>query len=206
MVSSLEDSQERHPDKKRTSRLSQVTPPVTAGQVALPPRDINTAWPQGMRTMRNSGCPYCAGKKVLAGFNDLSTTELEIAAQWHPTLNGSLTPQMVTAGPTKRFADLRRGSCLEGYHLPRAGKQRRGCPVCAGVVNGKRRARYEKNAGRSKGGHVGFDCGTISAGLASIQMGCMYLSDLRSLPPEQRRYLAQKLDRLTPREEMSEVE
>ena len=37
--------------------------------------------------------------------------------------------------------------------------------------------------------------------LMSIQMGCMYLSDLRFLSQEQRRYLAQKLDRLTPREE-----
>ena len=31
--------------------------------------------------------------------------------------------------------------------------------------------------------------------------GCMYLSDLRFLSPEQRRYLAQKLERMTPREE-----
>lgn len=37
--------------------------------------------------------------------------------------------------------------------------------------------------------------------LLSIQMKCDYLSDLRFLPPEQRRYLAQKLERLTPREE-----
>lgn len=37
--------------------------------------------------------------------------------------------------------------------------------------------------------------------LLSIQMKCEYLSDLRFLSPEQRRYLAQKLDRLTPREE-----
>ena len=37
--------------------------------------------------------------------------------------------------------------------------------------------------------------------LLAIQMGCMCLSDLRFLSPEQRRYLAQKLDRLTPREE-----
>lgn len=37
--------------------------------------------------------------------------------------------------------------------------------------------------------------------LMSIQMGCMYLSDLRFLSPEQRRYLARKLERLTPREE-----
>lgn len=33
--------------------------------------------------------------------------------------------------------------------------------------------------------------------LLSIQMGCMYLSDLRFLLPEQRRYLAQRLDYLT---------
>lgn len=37
--------------------------------------------------------------------------------------------------------------------------------------------------------------------LMSIQMGCMYLSDLRFLSPEQRRYLARELERLTPREE-----
>lgn len=37
--------------------------------------------------------------------------------------------------------------------------------------------------------------------LLAIQMKCEYLSDLRFLSLEQRRYLAQKLDRLTPREE-----
>lgn len=37
--------------------------------------------------------------------------------------------------------------------------------------------------------------------LLSFQMGCMYLSDLRFLSPEQRGYLAQRLDRLRPRQE-----
>ena len=37
--------------------------------------------------------------------------------------------------------------------------------------------------------------------LLSIQMGCMYLSDLRFLSEEQRRHLAQKLGRFTPREQ-----
>ena len=37
--------------------------------------------------------------------------------------------------------------------------------------------------------------------LLSIQMCCMYLSDLRFLSPEQRRYLARRLELLTPREE-----
>lgn len=39
--------------------------------------------------------------------------------------------------------------------------------------------------------------------LLSIQMGCMYLSDLRFLSPEQRRYLAQKLERIHPGRRMS---
>ena len=37
--------------------------------------------------------------------------------------------------------------------------------------------------------------------LLSIQMGCMYLSDLRFLSPEQRRYLARRLELLIPRQE-----
>lgn len=37
--------------------------------------------------------------------------------------------------------------------------------------------------------------------LLAIQMRCEYLSDLRFLSREQRHYLAQKLDRFTPREE-----
>lgn len=37
--------------------------------------------------------------------------------------------------------------------------------------------------------------------LLAIQMKCDYLSDLRFLTQGQRQYLAQKLDRLTPREE-----
>lgn len=37
--------------------------------------------------------------------------------------------------------------------------------------------------------------------LLAIQMRCEYLSDLRLLTQEQRQYLAQKLDRLIPRNE-----
>lgn len=40
-----------------------------------------------------------------------------------------------------------------------------------------------------------------SLDLLSIQMGCMYLSDLRFLSPEQRRYLTQRLNRLIPQQE-----
>ncbi len=138
-------AREWHPTKNRALLPSQVPPTSKRRVWWLCPRGHEYMAAVGMRTMRNSGCPYCAGKKALAGFNDLSTTEPEIAAQWHPTLNGSLMPQMVTAGSHKKIWWI----CHEGHIwkaaiYSRAGKQKRGCPVCAGVVSGKRRARYEK--------------------------------------------------------------
>ncbi len=44
------------------------------------------------------GCPYCSGKRVLVGFNDLQSKHPEIAAEWHPTKNGELKPIDITAG------------------------------------------------------------------------------------------------------------
>jgi len=42
----------------------------------------------GWRTHRNGNCPYCLGKKVLVGFNDLATTHPLLASQasgWDPS-------------------------------------------------------------------------------------------------------------------------
>lgn len=44
------------------------------------------------------GCPYCAGKKLLTGFNDLATVDPGIAKEWHPIKNGDLKPTDVLAG------------------------------------------------------------------------------------------------------------
>ena len=44
----------------------------------------------------------------------------------------------------------------------RAGTQRRGCPVCAGVISGKRKLRYEKGLAELKE-VVGYDSEAISA-------------------------------------------
>ena len=56
----------------------------------------------GSRT-RGNGCAVCSGHKTLEKFNDLSTTHPLIAAQWHPTLNGDLKPNMVTYGSGKKI-------------------------------------------------------------------------------------------------------
>ena len=52
------------------------------------------------RTIR--GCPYCSGNKVLVGYNDLSTTNPQLAKEWHPTKNNGLLPQDVTAGSERK--------------------------------------------------------------------------------------------------------
>ncbi|MGI5195652.1 zinc-ribbon domain-containing protein [Streptomyces sp. CA-288835] len=44
-----------------------------------------------------SGCPYCANQKVGYG-NDLATRHPELAAEWHPSKNGDLTPEQVPYG------------------------------------------------------------------------------------------------------------
>lgn len=92
----------------------------------------------GARTNSGSGCPYCAGRKVLPGFNDLATLAPEIAAQWHPTLNGSLTPAMVTAGShRKAWWECPAGHVWKAAVYSR-GRQKTGCPVCAGRVKPSR--------------------------------------------------------------------
>ena len=85
------------------------------------------------RVNRESDCPYCTNRKVLPGFNDLETKEPVIASQWHPTLNGSFTPQQVTPGSSRKAWWLcENGHAWKSVISSRTGKQRCGCPVCAG--------------------------------------------------------------------------
>ena len=95
------------------------------------------------RTLLATGCPVCAGKKVLAGFNDLATKDPMLAKQWHPELNGDLTPEMVTVGSAKKVW----WQCPEGHEWQakvynRTSIRKHGCPVCAGVVRSNSLKRY----------------------------------------------------------------
>ena len=65
-------------------------------------KHFNFEWRASIANRVNgSGCPYLSGKAVWRGFNDLAITHPELAAQWHPVKNGSLTPENVTAGSNK---------------------------------------------------------------------------------------------------------
>lgn len=54
------------------------------------------------RSSQNQGCPFCAGKRVLAGYNDLATINPELTSQWHPTKNTEFTAQEVSASSNKK--------------------------------------------------------------------------------------------------------
>lgn len=91
-------------------------------------------WPARVkdRTKRGTGCPVCSGRTTLSGFNDLQTLFPEIAAQWHPTLNGKLTPNQVSAGTHSRAWWL--GPCKHVWHAQIKSRTYggRGCGFCQG--------------------------------------------------------------------------
>jgi len=66
----------------------------------------------------------------LKGYNDLATSNPELAKEWHPTKNGKLMPNMIIAGSEKKIWWL--GNC--GHEWKSIVYHRNkgiGCPVCA---------------------------------------------------------------------------
>jgi len=80
---------------------------------------------------RGAGCPYCAGRRVLAGSNDLASHFPDLAAEWHPTKNGDLTPE----GVSRSSGRVVWWQCAKGHEWRAAVNNRirgRGCPYCSG--------------------------------------------------------------------------
>jgi tRNA(Arg) A34 adenosine deaminase TadA len=78
------------------------------------------------RVKQQSGCPVCSGRKAFSGFNDLSTTHPELAAQavgWDPT------------SITSRFSQKVSWKCNKGHvwnAAPNTRSKGHGCPMCSG--------------------------------------------------------------------------
>ena len=87
-----------------------------------------TKWKNG-----DPGCPYCAGRKVLAGYNDLATTHPEVAEIWHPHMNKRLKPTDVQA--ISRKLVWWKGKCGHTYQMAvcnRVKADPKYCPYCSG--------------------------------------------------------------------------
>lgn len=92
------------------------------------------AWKTEVRGRTQAGvtCLYCSGQKVLAGFNDLATKFPQIAALWHPTKNGKVTPGQVHGGSGSSYWWL----CSNGHERYMSVDERTrrgtGCSYCTG--------------------------------------------------------------------------
>lgn len=87
------------------------------------------------RAMLGSGCPFCAGRKILAGFNDLGTTHPDLAGELAIDLNDAgMRPDSISAGANKKVW----WRCHQGHEWQATVNNRSGngtgCPVCAETV------------------------------------------------------------------------
>ncbi len=82
------------------------------------------------RTNEGTGCPYCANKKVLAGFNDLKTVRPELAKEWDVMKNEGISPSQVTQYSNKKVWWI----CPKKHsYLAQISKRSTGrsCPYCS---------------------------------------------------------------------------
>lgn len=97
------------------------------------------------RYKKKCGCPYCTNRKLLVGFNDLATTVPWLVKEWHPFMNGNLTPEMFTRGSNQRIWWLcNEGHVWQAQIKSRGGVMQTGCPVCGGCVSARRQRLYDR--------------------------------------------------------------
>lgn len=95
------------------------------------PRSHPYQTPVRWRTMFDTACPVCDGKRVRPGVNDLATLAPDFAAEWDAGRNPNLEPTLIHPGYK---ADVWwRPAC--GHSFPRSPSARQQdprCPVCVG--------------------------------------------------------------------------
>lgn len=85
------------------------------------------------RRVYGASCPYCSGRKVLAGFNDVATTHPHVVEEWVDVV---YTPQELSAGSNKPVA----WECEQKHQYVMSVKEKlktKTCPECSGRTQPK---------------------------------------------------------------------
>lgn len=93
--------------------------------------ELGHSWKTTVAHRIRNNCPFCGGKKVLQGFNDICTTHPHLLQEWNFEKN-DIKPEMLTHGSNKKIW----WKCQLGHSWKAAVCDRvRGsnCPYCAGV-------------------------------------------------------------------------
>ncbi len=81
------------------------------------------------RTQNNNQCPYCNGKRVLTGFNDLATKNPEIASEWSCNNDKTASEVMETSSYVAKWIC----PTCSGEYYARVSERKKGdklCPYC----------------------------------------------------------------------------
>lgn len=80
---------------------------------------------------KGTGCPCCAGKKVLKGVNDLATLRPKLVEEWDYERNPDISPTDVTMGTHKKVW-WKCSECGREWQASISNRSKgRGCPMCA---------------------------------------------------------------------------
>jgi hypothetical protein len=126
-------AEEWHPTKNQPLRPTQVTRGSKTKVWWVGKCSHEFYQSVGSRSVLGNNCPYCAGQKILPGFNDIATTHPEVTKEWHPTKNGELLPTQISAGTNKKVWWI--GQCGHEFQTAISEKvrsERSNCPYCAG--------------------------------------------------------------------------
>jgi hypothetical protein len=93
-----------HPEKNGDVTPGQVVAGTNKKYWLKCPKGPDHEWYKNLwdQTYRGEGCPFCRGMKVSAT-NSLASLFPEVSAEWHPEMNGDVTPDQVIAGSHKKF-------------------------------------------------------------------------------------------------------
>lgn len=103
-------------------------------------------WEAVVYSRKTKGCPFCSGRRTTRE-NSLLTTHPSLAKQWHPTMNGNLTPSNVSSG-SGRMAWWTCFDCKSDYKTIIANRARLGvgCGYCKGKKANHTNSLAEKNS------------------------------------------------------------
>lgn len=92
------------------------------------------SWEAAISNRNNgNGCPYCANRYLLKGFNDLLSIAPELCEEWDFEKNAPLRPDEIVCGLSRKvWWRCEKSHCWQARIPDR--RKGTGCPVCAGKV------------------------------------------------------------------------
>ena len=122
-------SKEWHPSKNGTLAPNNVTPHSRKKVWWM--CEKGHEWQATIDSRNINKCPYCSGRKLLTGFNDLATTNPSLASEWDYNKNNGISPQNVSANSHKKvwwICSKCNYNWISEINNRNCG---RSCPICA---------------------------------------------------------------------------